>query len=437
MRRMRKTISPYIILLIGFLALIVLGTILLKLPFSVQDGVELSWIDSFFVSTSAVCVTGLVPVIPATTFTIFGKVVLALLIELGGLGFVTVVMFIFSLLGFRINFSDRQLIKEALNQTSASGMIRLVRNTIKISLSIQLIGAVIYFITFIQDYPFIEALGYSVFHAISAFNNAGFDILGSASFALYNNDVLFNLNTCILIILGGIGFIVIYEVLAKRSLRVLSMHTKIVLKMTLFLLIAGTLLIKFTSYNDITWLQAFFISVNSRTAGFSTTDIGALSRASLFTIIILMFIGASPSSTGGGIKTTTIYTILRSIGSFATGKAETQAFNRRITDQSIIKSYILAFSSITFIILCFLVLMVVEPNIEILNLLFEAVSAFGTVGLSASITPLLSPLGKIIICIMMYVGRLGPITFISIFNRTRYEKETEKVRYCEEKIIIG
>lgn len=437
MKKIRKPMSPYIILLIGFLALIILGSILLKLPISIKDGVELSWVDSFFISTSAVCVTGLAPVFPAATFTVFGKIILALLIELGGLGFVTVVMFIFSIIGLKINFSDRQLIKEAMNQTSASGMIRLVRNTIKISLSIQLIGAVLYFISFIQDYDFIEALGYAVFHSISAFNNAGFDILGNASFAAYSNDILFNLTTTTLIILGGIGFIVIYEIMAKKSLRNLSMHTKIVLEMTFFLLVVGTLFIKLTSYADISWLQAFFMSVNSRTAGFSTIDIGILSKASIFVIIILMFIGASPSSTGGGIKTTTLFTIIKSIGSYATGKAETRAFNRRISDYSIIKSYILAFSSVAFVSCCFLVMMLIEPNVEISFLLLETVSAFGTVGFSASVTPLLSPLGKILICIVMYVGRLGPITFISIFNRTHYEKETESVRYCEEKIIIG
>ncbi|MFA6890218.1 MAG: potassium transporter TrkG, partial [Bacilli bacterium] len=315
---MKKKISPYLIMIFGFVTVILIGTGLLLLPFSTREGISLSFVDALFTSTSAVCVTGLVSVSSvAEVYTVFGKIIITLLIEIGGLGFITIAMFIFTVLGIKIGMGDRFLIKESLNQNSLKGMVRLVRMTVFITLIVQLFGAIINFIVFIQDYSFWNAVGFSLFHSVSAFNNAGFDLLGSTSFMVYEQNVLLNMNTMFLVILGGIGFIVIYDVLRTRNWKKLSIHSKIVLKTSLFLVVGGAIALKVLEGSNITWLQAFFNSVTARTAGFQTVQYNTFSNAALLVVMILMYIGASPSSAGGGIKTTTFYTIYKYLFSFA------------------------------------------------------------------------------------------------------------------------
>jgi trk system potassium uptake protein TrkH len=433
-------------MILGFTLVILMGALLLMLPFATVDGYKLSFIDALFTSTSAVCITGLLSVPTITTvYTLFGKIVIVFLIEIGGLGFITIATFIFSLLGVKIGMKDRFLIKESLNQNSLKGMVRLVRMTVTVALTVQLIGAIINYIVFSQDYNFWSSVGISVFHAVSAFNNCGFDLFsGGVSLTPYRDNVLLNLNTTALIIIGGIGFIVIYDILKNKSWKHLSIHTKIVLKTSLLLIIVGTILLKIGEGNNITWLQAYFNSVSARTAGFATVNFNTFTNVSLLVMMILMFIGASPASTGGGIKTTSFYTIYKSISSFARGK-DPISHNRKVASSSVMKAYVLTISAIAAIIICALVISFIEtfnPNATndakyLVKILFETVSAFGTVGNSMGLTPSLHWLSKLILCLLMFFGRLGPITIISVWNKHWTVETYNGIKYIEEKMIIG
>ena len=293
---------PARLIALGFASTILLGTLLLLMPFSIRPGITVQPVDALFSATSAVCVTGLLTVDTADTFTPVGQVVMAVLIQIGGLGITSIGMGLALAAGRRISLRERTLIREAMNVGSLEGMVRLVRAIIKLTLAFELAGVIPIFAVFAQDYPPLKALGLSVFHSISSFNNAGIDILGGGrSLAPYRDNVLLNLSTCFLIISGGIGFLVMVDVVKCRfRFRKFTLHSKVVVTTTAFLLAAGTLLLKFT--DPLSWLTAFFLSVSARTAGFATLDLGTLSNAGLFTILILMFIGASPGSTGGGIK---------------------------------------------------------------------------------------------------------------------------------------
>lgn len=443
---MKKKLSPYIILILGFVTTILVGTGFLLLPFSTKAGINLSFIDALFTSTSAVCVTGLVSVPSvAEVYTVFGKIIIALLIEVGGLGFITIAIFIFTILGLKIGMADRYMIKESLNQNSLKGMVRLVRITIFIALVVQLVGAIVNFIVFIQDYPFWEAIGLSMFHAISSFNNAGFDLLGSNSLIAYRDNVLLNINTMALVILGGIGFIVIYDVLRHKTWRNLSIHSKIVLKTSFSLIIFGMLMLKLLEGSNITWLEALFNSVSARTAGFSTVDFNTFTNASLLIMMILMYIGASPASAGGGIKTTTFYTIFKYIFSFARNK-QPITYNRHIADRSISKAFILVVFSLAYIVIAVFAINAIESSRGLAineqhyfftQVTFEVFSAFGTVGNSMGITVELSGLSKALLCLTMFFGRLGPITIITAFSRNMNIDNIHGIKYIDEKIIIG
>jgi trk system potassium uptake protein TrkH len=293
------------------------------------------------------------------------------------------------------------------------------------------VGAVLSFIVFSKDYPLGKAIGISLFHSVASFNNAGFDILGGFKNLLdYQSNVLLNLTTCGLIIFGGLGFVVIKEILHRHSIKKFSLHTKVVLFMTAFLLIIGTVMLKFTE--DISWMGAFFFSTSARTAGFSTYPVGNFTSAGLFIIIILMFIGASPGSTGGGIKTTTAFTLFKSAYSVSTNKY-CCCFKRRIPNEIITKAFILAFLATLLVCLNTFLLCILEPEYSFLQLLFEVVSGFGTVGLSTGITPNLKPVSEFIIVITMYIGRVGPLTIASLWSF----KTLTNVRYSEETITIG
>lgn len=442
-----KKLSPYLIFIIGFAILIATGTLLLMLPFATVDGYKLTFIDALFTSTSAVCVTGLlsVPTISGV-YTLFGKIVIIVLVEVGGLGFITVATFLISLFGGKIGIQDRYLIKESLNQNSLKGMVRLVRTAVIITLIVQALGACVNFIIFIQDYPFDDALGMSVFHAVSAFNNAGFDLLGTGnSFYTYKDNVLFNLNTSTLIIIGGLGFIVMNDILKNKSWKKLSIHSKIVIKTSICLIIAGMLLFKISEGKNITWMQAYFNSVASRSAGFVTINVASLTNFSLLTMMILMFIGTSPTSTGGGIKTTTFYTILKTIISFGKGK-KTLTYHREISRTSILKAFIVVVSAMIVILSSVMFISFIEsynPLVTndanyLIRIMFEVISAFGTAGNSMGITVNLHWLSKLILCFVMFFGHLGPITIISILNKHwTTNHEVSQVTYLEEKIIIG
>lgn len=426
-----ERIKPGRIIVLGFLIVIILGALLLKLPISINEGVDVSFVDALFTSTSAVCVTGLIAIDTADTFTIFGRSIVALLIQVGGLGVTSVGVGFILLLGKRIGIKERTLIKESMNLDTMKGLVRLVKAVLAVTLTFEFIGVILSYIVFSQDYKPLDALGISIFHSIAAFNNSGFDILGGfQNLIQYKNDVLLNLTTCGLIIFGGLGFLVIKEILVKKSFKKFSLHTKIVLTMTTLLLIVGTILLKLTE--DISWLGAFFFSTSARTAGFSTYSLSNFTNSGLFVLVILMFIGASPGSTGGGIKTTTLFTLYKSIYSTSTNK-HCSAFKRTIPTSVVFKAFNLTILALLVVCMGTFVISIIEPNYTFMQLLFEVTSAFGTVGLSTGITPDLNDLSKIIISLIMFIGRLGPMTIATIWSF----KEPSSAYYSEETVIIG
>ncbi len=308
----RRRLSPGRILALGFAGVILLGTILLLLPVSANPGIVIRPVDALFTSTSAVCVTGLISIDTADHFGLFGRIVVGLLIQIGGLGITSIGVAFILLSHKRVGLKERILVRESLNLNTLQGMVRLVESIMLVTLCFESLGVILNYIVFSRDYPPLSALGISAFHSVAAFNNAGFDILGGyRNLIPYRDNVLLNLTTCGLIIFGGLGFYSIREMWQKRNWRNLSMNTKIVVTMTISLLAIGTVLLKLT--DNVTWLGAFFQSTSARTAGFSTYSIGEFTAAGQFILIVLMFIGASPGSTGGGIKTTTAFTILKSV----------------------------------------------------------------------------------------------------------------------------
>ena len=334
--------------------------------------------------------------------------------------------------GRRISLRKRTLIREDMYVSSLEGMVRLVRAIIKLPLAFALAGVIPIFAVFAQDYPPLKALGLSVFLSYSSFYNAGIDILGGGrSLTPYRDNVLLNLSTCFLIISGGIGFLVMVDVVKCRfRFRKFTLHSKVVVTTTAFLLAAGALLLKFT--DPLSWLTAFFLSVSARTAGFATLDLGTLSTAGVFTILILMFIGASPGSTGGGIKTTTIFVLLSGIYSAATNHSE-RAFHNAIPKDAFRKASVISMLAVFLVMTASYLMLIFDPQLSLRDVLFEMISAFSTSGLSTGITPQLSAQSRILSIIMMYIGRLGPLTVASLW----YFTIGERVRYPEGTIAIG
>ncbi len=443
MKKILRMLTPARIIALGFAGLILLGSLILILPCSVKTPGSVRYIDALYTSTSAVCVTGLIAIDPGTAFTPLGQFFLALLIQIGGLGVTTVGAGIILAMGKKINLKGRNIIREAGNLQTGKGVVRFVRNVLLTTLAIELAGAALSLIVFAQDMPFPKALGVSLFHSVAAFNNSGFDILGNSG-TLYSNEnlfayhgnVLLNLVTTWLIILGGIGFLVIREVIENKwRWKKYSMHSRVVITVSAVLILLGTLLIKLTEGGGESWLGAFFHSVSTRTAGFSTTNIGEYTDAGLLIMAILMFIGASPGSTGGGVKTSTIFVLLQGVKSAATNKSE-KAFKYSIPRDAFKKAAVITFMGLGIILTSTFLMLVFETNnqnVRLMDALFEMTSAFGTVGLSTGITPSLTLASKILSIIIMYIGRLGPLTIATLW----YFNKGERAEYPEGNIAIG
>ena len=432
MNRFLHTQSPARIIAAGFALAILLGSVLLILPCSVQDGVDLQYIDALYTSTSAVCVTGLIAVDAGDTFTPLGQFFLAMLIQVGGLGVTAVGAGIIVAMGRKVDMKARSLIREAMNLDSGKGVILFVKSIFVTTVIFELTGAALSFLVFVQDYPPLHAAGISLFRSVAAFNNSGFDILGNFQNLIpYRDDVLLNLVTCGLIFFGGIGFLVIREMWSKRlHWKKFSMHAKVVLSMSLILIVVGTLLLKATE--DVTWLGALFHSVSARTAGFSTYPLGNFSNAGLLVLTVLMFVGASPGSTGGGIKTSTFLVLIKGIKSAATNQSE-KAFRYAIPTTAFRKAAVITLLAAAVVVGGTWIFVVLEPDVTLMQALFEVTSAFGTVGLSTGITPDLGVGAKVLSILIMYIGRLGPLTVASLWYFTR----GERVRYPEGNIAIG
>lgn len=431
-------LSPARIIALGFAAVILIGSGLLMLPCSVYSGVRLSYIDALYTATSAVCVTGLSIVDTGMALTPFGQFVMALLIQIGGLGVAAVGAAVFLAMGKRVNLKGRVLIREAENLDSVQGAIRFVRVMLMTTLAFELVGAAASLPVFLRDFPPLKAVGISLFHAIAAFNNAGFDNLGlsgtigsNVSLIPYRDNLALNLTTCMLVIFGGIGFLVIQEMRTKRfHWKKYSLHAKIVLTVNAILLSAGTLLFKLSE--DMSWMTAFFHSVSARTAGFSTYPLSSFSSAGLLVMMVLMFIGASPGSTGGGVKTTTLFVLFKGIESAATNKRE-RAFRYSLPKEAFRKAAVIVVLALSLVLLSTYLLILMDPQVGFVDALFEMVSAFATVGLSTGITPTLSTGSKILSICIMYTGRLGPLTVASLW----YFTNGDRVNFPEGDIAIG
>ena len=426
-----KKQPPGRLIAMGFAFVILTGAVVLVLPVSVWPDAEVSFVDALFTSTSAVCVTGLIAIDVADHFTPFGQAVVAVLIQIGGLGVTSVGVGLILAAGKRVSIRGRLLAKEALNVDSFQGIVKLVRAVLFMTLFFETLGAVLSFIVFIQDYPPLRALGISVFHSIAAFNNSGFDILGGLRNLIpYQDNILLNLTTAGLIIFGGIGFLVILDVMKQKRFKKLTLHSKVVITSSIVLIVVGTLLLKATE--DISWLGAFFQSVSARTAGFSTYTIGEFTNAGLFVLCVLMFIGASPGSTGGGIKTSTFFVLVQAARSIFV-KRPLSSFRRNISPENLSKAYLVTILSLGVVCIATFLMCILEPDCTFIQLLFEVISAFGTVGLSTGITPGLSVTGKLVIILVMYTGRIGAFTLLSMW----IEHPEPNARYTQEAVTIG
>lgn len=422
---------PGLVLVLGFFGVIVLGTALLMLPFSLQPEVRITPVDALFTATSAVCVTGLIAVDTADTFAVFGRVVIALLIQVGGLGISSIGVGAILLLRRHVGMKERRLVQEGLNLDSPRGAVRLVRQVLLMTLIVETVGAALAFPVFVRDYPPLSALGISVFHAVASFNNSGFDILGGfMNLMPYQDSALLLLSTAAMIILGGLGFLVILDVIRKRRFRKFTLHTKIVLTMTVALLALGTVLIYLLE--DITWLGAFFTSVSARTAGFSSVPLGSFTTGGLVVVTMLMFIGASPGSTGGGIKTTTFFSLIMGTYAIAANR-HASAFKRTIPRSTLYKAFVVTTLAGGLCAAMLLLLSILEPQLFLHQLLFEVVSAFGTVGLSTGITPELTAASKLALTLTMFIGRLGPLTVASMLTF----RALPNAHYSQEPVPIG
>ncbi|WP_163100360.1 TrkH family potassium uptake protein [Peribacillus alkalitolerans] len=438
-------LDPPKILVLGFSAIILIGAFMLTLPQSTVDGKGLNFLNALFTSTSATCVTGLVVVDTGSTFTKFGQIVILSLIQVGGLGFMTFATFIAFLLGKRISLRERLVLRESLNNIDIEGIVRLAKRILIFTAVIELLGAILLSFRFAFDMPLGKAIYFGIFHSVSNFNNAGFDLMGEfRSLTPYVDDPIVSLTVSALIILGGIGFIVMNEIFEYRKIKRLSMHTKVVLVTSFLLVIIGTVLTLIFEYGNQKTMQplsytgkvlaALYQSITPRTAGSNTLNIPDLTQPTLFLTIILMFIGASPGSTGGGIKTTTFATLLGAVWTQIKGKEDVVFFRNRVTLETILKALTVTVSGLFLVITITMLLTITEPGKEFLMIFFEATSAFATVGLSMGLTPELSPIGRLLIIFTMFAGRVGPLTIaIAIAMR----RKTDPYRYPKGKIMIG
>lgn len=428
-----KHMTSLQLIALGFLIVILLGTILLIMPFSQKQTSNITWVDAAFTAVSAVCVTGLVVVDAGDTFNAVGQTILAILIQIGGLGITSIGVGLISFRRKHIRMREQVLIQAALNYPTMKEIQELIRSVLLMTLTIEAFGTVTGTIFFYPDYGLPNAIGIAAFHSIASFNNAGFDIFGNwDGMTLYTDHIGLNLLTAFLIVSGGIGFFVIRDIWKKRRISRCSLHTKVVLFMTAILIFGGMLLMKWTEGEQISWLSAFFTSISTRTAGFSVIPLNQFSHAGILLICLLMFIGAAPGSTGGGVKVTTFYILIRTILCYPQ-KKQPYGFQKRFPSGIVQQALVICSLAIAIIFTGLILLCMLEPELSISFLLLETISAFATVGLSAGITPDLQPVSKIILMLIMYIGRLGPLTIASLWFR----KQPDGILLPEEEIPVG
>ena len=429
---------------LGFILIIAVGTVLLMLPIASKNGESAGFLNALFTATSSTCVTGLVVVDTYTNWTLFGQSVILLLIQIGGLGFIAIGGF-FSILKRRIGLKERNLIQESVNTLQIGGTVRLVRKIVCYAAVFEGLGALLLMIRFIPQFGVAEGAWYSVFHSISAFCNAGFDLMGKfqpySSLVLYEDDMLVNLVVMALIVIGGIGFIVWDDIsIHKWNVKKYLLHTKIVLFMTLILIVAGSLCFYFFERENLAALDAkgqilasVFGAVTPRTAGFNTIDTGAYTEGTRMLTVMLMFIGGSPGSTAGGIKTTTMMVILLYIWATLRNKSGLNIFGRRMDEDSIKKASTVFFINLILAAVCTLIMAGLE-TLPLSDILMEIFSAIGTVGISTGITRDITVASKYMLILLMYCGRIGSMSFALFFTEKRH---SAPVKLPIERITIG
>ncbi|SHI00179.1 TrkH family potassium uptake protein [Clostridium grantii] len=439
----KKRVAPVQILAAGFAFVIFIGTLLLRLPIAAISGEFTPWVDCVFTATSAVCVTGLTTLNTAEHWTYFGKTVIILLIQIGGLGFMSFTTLFALLLGKKITLKDRLIMQEAMNFFSLQGLVKLAKYILIFTLSVEGAGALFLSTRFVPEYGFGKGIYFSIFHSISAFCNAGFDLTGN-SLVPYAQSTVVIITISALIIIGGLGFAVWAEIYGLKDIRRLSLHSKVVISMSLALVFGGWLfMLLFEMKNPATIgsmnmegkiINSFFAAVTPRTAGFNAISLPDMTMAGTFLTMILMFIGGSPGSTAGGIKTSTIGLILMALVSIIRNREETVIFQRRISRDLINKAIAVMFVGLGVVMLTTFILCITEPKATFEYISFEAFSAFGTVGLTLGLTPELSFIGKIVVALTMYMGRVGPLTLILAISS---KKKGGSIRYPEGKILVG
>ncbi|BBM49621.1 TrkH family potassium uptake protein [Leptotrichia wadei] len=441
-----KSFSPYMTILLSFMVVTILGGILLSLPISMRDGKSVKLIDGFFIATSAICVTGLSSIDIGSVYNIFGQMVILVLIQLGGLGVITFTSVIIIMISKKIGYYTKKIVQEDINIDTTFKIEEYVKKVIFSVIIIEFIGTVILFFEFIKKFGFLKAVYYSFFHSVSAFCNAGFSLFSDNLYG-FKNSFIINMTIPLLIFLGGIGFSTIlncYNVLRKKEKRLTS-TTKLSIKISIFLVIIGMVAMFILEYSNKSTIgnlsfgqkleASFFQSVTTRTAGFNTISILGLKRSTSLLFVILMFIGASPGSTGGGIKTTTIGLII--LGTLATLKnKDTIEYDKRSVSWRIYsKAITVLFISLIYTTICVFLLILFERNKNLLDLVFEVFSAFGTVGLSRNLTPSLADISKFILIVTMFVGRVGPLTIALALSKSNLKKG--RYTYPQENILIG
>ena len=446
-RSLRSRFYATRLLALSFFAMIVVGAFLLTLPWASSTGKSVGLFNALFTATSAVCVTGLTVIETGTAYSLFGQTVILLLIQAGGLGFVTLMTLISVALGRRVTLRDRMLIQEAMNENNIGGMVRLILWVIKLTFACELAGAALLSVRFIQDFGPVRGVYYAIFHSVSAFCNAGFDILGEGrSVMRYAQDPLVSLTLCALVISGGLGFGVLNDLLHARRFSKMRLHTKLVLVATGTLLLAGMLGTLAAEWNNPgtlggmsvggKLLAALFQSVTLRTAGFATLAQDALRPASKFLGVALMFVGAAPASTGGGMKVTTVSILVLLTASIIRGKKDTSVFGRMLSTDLVKRAMAIFMTGLAVLILCTMLLSALHPEIAFIDVLFECVSALCTVGLSTAGTTSYCGAAQLVLVLMMYMGRIGPLT-LALAVAKRQQSQSISLSYPEENVTIG
>ena len=439
--------SPLPVIAMSFAGLILLGSVLLSLPVASAGETPVRWFDALFTATSAVCVTGLVVVDTGTAYSAFGHVVLLILIQLGGLGFMTVATLIFRLMGRHITLREKLIMQDSLNEDVLGGVMQLVQWVAFSTFTVELIGAALFAIRLIPMYGPGKGAFYAVFHSVSAFCNAGFDLFGGGrSLTGFSGDALMNLSACMLVVVGGLGFGVLDDIRRRRRFSRFRLNTKLVLVSYGALFAAGFVMVLALEWNNPKTLgpmpvgekllSAIFQSVTLRTAGFNTFDQQAMRDCTKLLGGLFMLVGASPASTGGGIKVTTLAILVLTARMAARGEDELEVFERRIDPGIIRRAVTIVMIALGVVLVDVCALSLMHPGEEFLDLFYECASAMGTVGISAIGSACLKPLARVLIILTMFTGRVGPMTLALLFAR-RQSRLRAPVRYPEEHVMIG